>query len=152
MRATPAPWPPPWPRAAYGFFAAVLAVLIFHQGMWAVLHALKLMPAPYPTGMVRPFGLPRIVDFCFWGGIWGALFGLVLPALPASVPVWRLGLGLGILAALVDLFLVSALKGQEIAAGFAPMALLIEFLIDGAWGIGVGLILPLMASNSLRSA
>jgi hypothetical protein len=134
----------PWPRAAFGFFAAVLSVLIFHQGMWAVLHALGEMPAPYPTAPVPPFGLPRIVDLCFWGGVWGALFGLALPLLPEGVPIWLLGLGLGILAALVGLFVVSPLKGQAVAGGFAPMAFVRSFLINGFWGIGVGLILPLM--------
>jgi hypothetical protein len=137
--------PAAWPRAAFGFFAAVLSVLIFHQAMWAVLHAMKLMPAPYPTNRIPPFGLPWIVDLCFWGGVWGALFGLVLPALPAGVPLWLLGLGLGILAALVGLFVVSPLKGGAVADGFAPMAFVISFLINGFWGFGVGLILPLMA-------
>jgi hypothetical protein len=137
--------PAPWPRAAFGFFAAVLSVLIFHQGMWAVLHALKLMPAPYPTGAVAAFGLPMIVDLCFWGGVWGAAFGLVLPALPEAVPMWLLGLGLGIAAVLAGMFIVAPLKGEPISNGFAPMAILIGLLINGSWGIGVGLILPLLS-------
>jgi hypothetical protein len=137
-----------WPRAAFGFFAAVLSVLMFHQGMWAVLHAARLMPAPYPTSRVAPFGLPRIVDLCFWGGIWGALFGLVLPTLPLGAPMWLLGLGLGILAALVGLFVVTPLKGGAVADGFAPMAFVISFLINGFWGFGVGLILPLMVPSA----
>ncbi len=141
-----------WPRAASGFFAAALSVLMFHQGMWAALHAMKLMPAPYPTARVPPFGLPRIVDLCFWGGVWGALFGLVLPVLPKGVPMWLLGLGLGILAALVGLFVVPALKGQAVAGGFAVMDFVRSFLINGFWGFGVGLILPLIAPAATRPA
>lgn len=137
--------PAAWPRAACGFLAAILAVLIFHQAMWAVLHAAKLMPPPFPTARVGPFGLPRIVDLCFWGGVWGALFGLVLPVLPERMPMWLLGLGLGILAALVGLFVVAPLKGLPPAGGFAPMAFVISFLINGFWGFGVGLILNLTA-------
>ncbi|HTU55716.1 MAG TPA: hypothetical protein VMF62_17265 [Acetobacteraceae bacterium] len=144
--------PAPWPRAAFGFFAAVLSVLIFHQAMWGVLHALKEMPAPYPTAPVPPFGLPQIVDLCFWGGVWGALFGLVLPVLPESVPMWLLGLALGILATLVGLFVVPALKGQTMADGFAVMAFVRSFLINGFWGIGVGLILPLLLPAATRPA
>jgi hypothetical protein len=136
--------PAPWPRAAFGFFAAVLSVLMFHQGMWAVLHALKEMPPPYPTWPVAPFGLPFTVDLCFWGGVWGALFALLLPALPPGMPMWLLGLGLGILAALVGLFVVDPLKGHAVAGGFALMAFVNSFLINGCWGLGVGLILPLL--------
>ncbi len=35
-------------RALLGFAAAVLSVLTFHQGMWALLHAAGIMPPP-PT-------------------------------------------------------------------------------------------------------
>ena len=56
-------------RALLGFAAAVVSVLTFHQGMWALLHAAGLMPpAPYPTDPVPPFGVPRIANFCFWAG------------------------------------------------------------------------------------
>ncbi len=144
--------PAAWPRAAFGFFAAVLSVLIFHQGMWAVLHALHEMPAPYPTAPVPPFGLPHIVDLCFWGGVWGALFGLVLPVLPESAPMWLLGLALGILAALVGLFVVPALKGQPLAGGFALMGFVRSFLINGFWGLGVGLTLPLLLPAATQAA
>jgi len=141
-----------WPRAAFGFFAAALSVLTFHQGMWAVLHAFGAMPRPYPTQAVGRFGLPLTVDLCFWGGVWGALFGLVLPGLPRRVPMWLLGLGLGILAALVGLFVVPALKGLPIAGGFAPMAFVISFLVNGFWGIGVGVILPLLLPEVMQPA
>ncbi len=44
-------------RALLGFVAAVLSVLTFHQGMWALLYALGMMPrGPYPMTPVRPSG------------------------------------------------------------------------------------------------
>ncbi len=79
-------------RAVFGFVAAVISVLIFHQGMWELLHLIGLMPPWYPTRGVPPFGVPLIIDLCFWGGVWGAVFGLVLPRLPASYPMWVRGL------------------------------------------------------------
>lgn len=131
-------------RAVLGFVAAAISVLVFHQGMWGLLHLLGLMPPWYPTAGVPPFGVPRIIDLCFWGGVWGAAFGLVLPSLPKSYPMWVLGLGLGIAAALVGLFIVPLIKGLHVAGGWAVMAFVRSFLINGCWGIGVGLILPLL--------
>jgi hypothetical protein len=101
------------------------------------------MPPWYPTRGVPPFGVPLIIDLCFWGGVWGAVFGLVLPRLPAY-PTWLLGLGLGIAAALVGLFIVPLIKGLPVAGGWVAMAFVRSFLINGCWGFGVGLILPLL--------
>ena len=131
-------------RAALGFLAAAISVLTFHQAMWEILHALAIpglaMPPAYPTDPIPPLGIPRIANLCFWGGLYGTVFGLVLPRL--SPPLWLWGLGLGIIAALVGLLLVPAIKGLPIGAGWAPLSWLRSFLINGSWGIGVGLILP----------
>ena len=54
--------PAPPMRALLGFIAAAISVLIFHQGMWALLHALAVpgltMPAPYPMERVAPWAFP----------------------------------------------------------------------------------------------
>ena len=100
-------------------------------------------PAPYPTNPVPPFGVPLIASLCFWGGLYGLAFGLVLPRLPRA-PMWLLGLGLGLLAALVGWFVVAPLKSQPVAGGFVPLRMLASVLINGTWGISVGLILPLL--------
>jgi hypothetical protein len=139
-------------RALLGFVAAVLSVLTFHQGMWALLHAAGIMPpAPYPMAPVPPFGVPQIVSLCFWGGLYGLVFGLALPSLPRA-PMWLLGLGLGLLAALVGWFVVAPLKGQPLATGFVPLRMLISILINGCWGIGVGIILPLLMPKAVARA
>jgi hypothetical protein len=131
-------------RALLGFAAGVLSVLSFHQGMWAILHAAGLMPpAPYPTDPVPPLGVPRIANFCFWGGLYGAAFGLALPRLPPRAPLWLLGLGLGLLTVLILWFVVDPLKGQPVAGGFVPVRMLVGALIHLAWGLGVGIILGL---------
>jgi hypothetical protein len=136
-------------RTFLGFVAAVISVLVFHQGMWELLHLLGLMPPPYPTDGVPPFGVPRIINLCFWGGVWGAVFGLVLPRLPGPYPMWRLGLGLGIAAALVGLFIVPLIKGLPVGGGWSAMAFVRSFLINGFWGIGVGLLLPILIRQTL---
>jgi hypothetical protein len=135
-------------RGLLGFTAAVISVLTFHQGMWALLHAAGIMPpAPYPTTPVPPFGVPLIASLCFWAGLYGLLFGLALPRLPRRVPLWLLGLVLGLLTALVGWFVVAPLKGQPVAGGFVPVRMLVSVLINGAWGIGVGLILPFLMAR-----
>ncbi|WP_158927198.1 hypothetical protein [Acidisphaera sp. S103] len=144
----------PAKRAILGFIAAAISVLTFHQAMWEALHVLNLpglaMPPPYPTKAVPPLGVPLILDLCFWGGLYGIVFGLLLPRMTA--PLWLCGLILGIIAALVGLLVVPAIKGLPIGAGWVPLSWLRSFLINGFWGIGVGIILPLMVRRRPRLA
>ena len=121
-------------RAIFGFVAAAISVLTFHQAMWAFLHFLNLpgmgMPPPYPTAPVPPWGVPRILDLAFWGGLYGILFGLALPRF----------------------FVVAPLKGSPVGGGWQVNNWMRSLLINGFWGIGVGLILPLILPRSRRYA
>jgi len=144
----------PATRALFGFIAAAISVLTFHQAMWEVLHLLALpgmgMPPPYPTDPIAPFGIPRVLNLAFWGGLYGIVFALVLPRLTA--PLWLAGLGLGIIAALVGLLVVPAIKGLPIGGGWMWQNWARSFLINGFWGFGVGIILPLMIRRTPRLA
>ena len=166
-------------RALLGFVAAVISVLTFHQAMWEVLHLADFrglaMPAPFPVNPVIPYAVPRIVNFCFWAGLWGAVFGVAAPRL--RVPAWFCGLGMGIFGALLGLLLVPAVKyfqpgagwlglkhyttmltilftyGLPLGAGsFSPMTWIRSLLVNGAWGLGVGIILPLIMPRAWRRA
>ena len=132
----------PLSRALLGFIAAVISVLIFHAAMWEALHVLALpglgMPAPYPTDPIGPFGVPRILNLCFWGGLYGIVFGLLMPRLTA--PLWLCGLVLGIIAALVGLLVVPAIKGLPIGGGWGMLNWVRSLLINGCWGLGVGIL------------
>ena len=137
-------------RALLGFIAAAMSVLIFHQGMVGLLNAIGWVPrAPYSLAQTGPLGVPALLNICFWGGLYGAVFGMALPRLPRA-PMWLLGFGLGLLAALVGWFVVAPIKGQPTAAGVVPMRMLISVLINGTWGIGVGLLLPLVMRGAQR--
>jgi hypothetical protein len=138
-------------RAFLGFIAAAIAVLTFHQGMIAALHAIGWVPfAPYRTMPVPPLGVPVIVSNCFWGGLYGALFGLAMPRF--TWPMWLCGLILGLIAVLVGWFIVAPLKGGPIGGGWVPASMLRSIVINGFWGLGVGLILPLLMPRSLVRA
>ncbi|MEJ0015975.1 MAG: hypothetical protein WDN25_05315 [Acetobacteraceae bacterium] len=138
-------------RAFLGFIAGAIAVLTFHQGMLALLYELgwsTLMP--YRTTLVPPLWIPAIVSNCFWGGLWGAGFGLLLPRF--ALPTWLCGLLMGLLAVLVGWFIVAPLKGLPVAGGWVPAAMLRSIAINGCWGLGVGLIVPLLLPRSLVKA
>lgn len=141
-------------RIAYGFIAAVISVLIFHQGMWTILHYLALpdlgMPAPFPLDPVPPFGVPRIISLCFWGGVWGALFGAVWRGRTASL--WWAGLLLGFIAGAFGLIVVAAIKGLPIGGGWHLNNWVRSMLINGAWGLGVGLLLTAIFAQSAQKA
>jgi len=139
-------------RALLGFIAAAISVLTFHQAMWAALHSLALpglgMPPPYPTAPIPPLGIPQIVNLCFWGGLYGAAFGLLMPRF--TPPLWVCGLILGIIAALVGLFIVPPIKGRPINNMWLPASWGRSLLINGFWGIGVGIILSMLMSRTPR--
>src|SRR5687768_2489127 len=62
-----------------GFVAGALAVLLFHQGAAALLHALELTRrAPYSMAATQPFGVPQLWSIAFWGGVWGLLLAAAL--------------------------------------------------------------------------
>lgn len=131
-------------RAGLGFLAAASSVLIFHQGMWIILWAVGLVPvAPFPVRPIPPFGVPQIINLCFWGGLYGIVYGLVQPRL-ADKPKLLVGIGLGLCAVFVSWFVVAPIKGLPMAAGWVPLRMVISILINGAWGIGTVLILHLL--------
>jgi hypothetical protein len=128
-----------------GFLSGALAVLVFHQGTAALLHALELTPrAPYSLQATQPFGVPQVWSIVFWGGIWGVILAAALARLDgARLLLAALVFG-AIFPTLVAWFLVAPLKGQPMAAGFAPMAMLIGPIVNGAWGLGTGIGLALL--------
>ena len=158
-------------RGFLGFIAAAVVVLTLQQAMWEALHVLALpglaLPPPYPMDPVIPFGLPRVANYCLLSGICGAVFALAVPWLRGSLWLW--GLALGVVVAGAGLFVVAGVKhflpgarwiplkyyteimtivltyGLPISGGItAPLTWLRSLLVDGVWGLGLGLILPLL--------
>jgi len=138
-------------RGFLGFIAGAIAVLTFHQGMIAALHALGWAQfLPYRTTPVPPFGVPVILSNCFWGGLWGVAFGLLMPRF--TWPMWICGLLLGFAAVLVGWFVVLPLKGAPVGGGWHLANMLRSVVINGFFGIGVGVILPLLMPRALARA
>lgn len=135
------PWYDP-ARLIAMFVAAFLATLIFHQGMFAVLHSMGMISAPpYPMTPTMPFGMPQVISLAFWGGVWGFVFSWAETKMPAGVKYWIAAFLFGaIFPTLVTWFVVSPLKGNAVASGFVPARMIIGPLVNGAWGIGTALI------------
>lgn len=135
-----------------GFVAGALSVLVFHQGAAALLHAIGMTAhAPYSANPTAPFGVPQVLSLAFWGGVWG----VALAAAFVRASGARLLIGAAIFGAiaptLVAWLVVAPLKGQPIAAGFAPMAMLVGPIVNAAWGLGTGIGLALFGDTRGRT-
>jgi hypothetical protein len=127
-----------------GLISGAVSVLLFHQGAASLLHTLNLMPrSPYSMDGTAPFGIPQIWSLAFWGGVWGALLAATLARLRGGAFIVGAAIFGAVLPTLVAWFVVSPLKGQPIAAGFVPMAMLIGPIVNAAWGLGTGIGLAL---------
>lgn len=124
-----------WLRA---FVAGFVSTLVFHQGVFWVLHTLgAVAQAPWNLRPVPPLGVPAVLSLAFWGGLWGiALWWLIRGAQGGAY--WALAVGLGaLLPSLVALVVVFPLKGGAFFAGGDPKILIGALLLNGAWGLGV---------------
>jgi hypothetical protein len=128
-------------RLLFGFAAGFLATLIFHQLTLWILWNMGVAPfAPFAMAATKPFGVPAMFSLAFWGGIWGILYALVDRTFLRRGGYWVTALLFGaILPSAAALFVVMPLKGRSMGGGWH--LLLTALLVNGAWGIGTGLIL-----------
>jgi hypothetical protein len=143
-----------WPRwLIVGFVSGAVSVLLFHQGLAALLHTLEWIPrAPYSMTPTKPWGVPQLWSIVFWGGIWGVLLAASfarLERLPLVLAATVFG---ALLPTLLAWFFVAPLKGQPVAAGGIPMAMLAGVLLNGAWGLGTGIGLALFGHPHAKFA
>jgi hypothetical protein len=131
-----------------GFVAGALAVLVFHQGTLAMLHAIGLTPrSPYGMQATAPFGIPQIWSTAFWGGVWGVILALALRRLDGPRLVFASIVFGAVAPTLVAWFVVAPLKGQPMAGGFAAAAMATGLLVNAAWGLGTGALLLLFGRS-----
>jgi hypothetical protein len=131
-----------------GFVSGALSVVLFHQGAAALLHALELTPrAPYSMAATAPFGIPQLWSIALWGGVWGVLLAAALVRLRGAALIAAAVVFGAVLPTLVAWFVVAPLKGQPVAAGFVPAAMLIGPIVNAAWGLGTGIGLALFGRS-----
>ena len=151
-----------------GFITGFLAVVVFHQIMYVIMQQMGLPLRGTPWSMQpdpAAFGMPRVLNQAFWGGLWGIAYAFLVDRIPGGMG-WLKGLIFGFIGpALLGSWLVVALiKGQPMFSGamakggFDVMALRNGFLLNAvAFGLGLGLLYPLIArmlpgSSEARSA
>ncbi len=141
-----------------GFVAAAIAVLTVHQSIVYGLAYAKVLPASsqaWSMASVQPYGVPKIVNDVFWGGMWGVLFSIIWPKLPGGA-MWLRGLLFGLLIALIsNWMLVPFIKGtllklpnQAYFAGFDPTRMMATLLILGGFGLTTGLIYAVLRGRN----
>jgi hypothetical protein len=139
-----------WRWVVVGFISGAASVLLFHQGAFALVHALGLTPrTPYSMQPTSPMGIPQIWSITFWGGVWGVLLAATLARLQGRRLILAALVFGAILPTLVAWFVVAPLKGQPMAAGWAPAGMAVGLIVNGAWGLGTGLGLALFGRPRL---
>ena len=146
-------------RIVLGFVAAAITVVVVHESIIYVLAAAGYIPnrAWSMTPAIPPWGVPRLINNIFWGGLWGALFGLIHDRIPGGTS-WLKGLVYGLMIVVVsNWILLPLIKGrifgqanQVLFSGWVPERMLVTVVIIGGFGIGLGIIYGLIARG--RSA
>ncbi len=96
--------------------------------------------------VTKPFGIPAVISLAAWGGIWGILFALIDSRFPAGGGYWAAAFLFGaVFPSLFVLLVVLPLKGQPLGGGWHLPFMFRAFLINGAWGVGAGLILRVLS-------
>ena len=129
------------------FTAGFIATLLFHQGVLALLHMAGPAPAPFDMTATAPLGIPAVFSLAFWGGVWGLpIWWLIKDA--AAKQYWLRAIVAGAVGpSSVALFIVFPLKGLAFAAGWDPKVIIGALILNGAWGLGVGILMKMMKAR-----
>lgn len=123
-----------------GFIAGAVGVLVFHQGVLLVMHALGLVPfAPYSLEPTPPLNVPSVLSLAFWGGLWGIALAAMIERVRWADSLWVAVVFGGVLPSLVAALVVTPIKGGDMARWVQPQMILLAFVINGAWGLATAL-------------
>ncbi len=130
------------------FFAGYISTLMFHQGLLALLFAAGVAPrAPFSMVPTGPLEIPAVISLAFWGGVWGAAIWPLLRS-AASSAYWLRAIFIGAIGpSAVALFIVFPLKGFGVAGGWDPKIIVGALLLNGAWGLGVAVLMRVMEKS-----
>jgi hypothetical protein len=139
-------------RVVLGFIAAVIAVAIVHEGIiYGLTQAGWIRGTAWGMQPIPPWGVPRLINNMFWGGLWGALFAAIYHRLPSS-RAWLKGLIYGLSIVVVSNWLLLPLikeqifgqPGQVLFGGGDPQRMWPAIVIVGGYGLALGVIYGLI--------
>jgi hypothetical protein len=135
-------------RLTLGFLAAAVSVLVAHEAIiFGLTQAGLTRGTPWGMQPIPPWGVPRLVNTMFWGGLWGVLFALGYDRWPGG-KAWLKGLIFGLFIVVVGSWtLVPLIKGQVFGqadqvlfGGLDPWRMLSTVLVVGGFGLALGVI------------
>jgi hypothetical protein len=126
----------PLARAGTAFLVGGLAVLVVHQPVVGLLHALGCTPiTPYSHRATQPWGVPVFLSLSFWGGVWTIPIAWILGCVPRGWVFWVAAFGLAALPPTLTTWLVIfPLKGIS-PSGAASVGLVNALIVNGIWGL-----------------
>jgi hypothetical protein len=129
----------PFARAVAAVVVGGLAVLVVHQPLVALLHALgSTSMTPYSLRATRPWGIPVFLSLSFWGGIWAIPIVWVLDRLPGRWIYWIGAICLGALPpTLMTWFVIFPLKGLSVRDAGASIGAVNALIVNGVWGLAI---------------
>jgi hypothetical protein len=127
---------------AYAFVAGFISTLTFHQGTLFALHKAGLWPKPaFSMEATKPLNIPAVISLALWGGVWGIAAWCVIHGM-AGTNYWTYATLFGAIGpSAIALFVVFPLKGLPMAAGWNPKVIGAVLLLNGAWGLGVAVLM-----------
>jgi hypothetical protein len=149
----------PVTRAAAAFLVGGLAVLVVHQPVVGLLHALGSTPImPYNLRATQPWGIPVFLSLTFWGGIWMIPIAWILDRLPRGWAYWTGAVCLGALPpTLTTWFVIFPLKGLSPSNAAASVGAVNALIVNGIWGLAFAFAWfrifaapPLMAATAIE--
>ena len=90
-----------------------------------------------------------MISLAFWGGVWGIVLWALIDA-SGDGAYWIMALLIGALGpSLIAWFVVMPMKGMGLAGGWDPKIIVGALLLNGAWGLGVALLMRLLNRVSI---
>lgn len=137
--------------AVFGFIAGAVAFLVFHQGgFWILTQAGVLKASTWSMAATKPLGVPVVLSYVFWTGLWGVVGAFVVPRLSGMPTMVGWILFAAVVPTLVNWFIVAPLKGAPLGNGFRMPGLVIAPLVYAFWGFGIWLVLKLLQQMTGR--
>ena len=138
-------------NALKAFAAGFLATVFCHQPVMWLLGRIGFVSLPtWSTKPVPPFGVPSIISFAFWGGVWGIILLLIIQR-QRGARYWLIAAIVGSIApTLVAGLVIAPLRGQQLQGDKASL-LVMGLLVNLAWGLGTALLIKLFRARPMEA-
>jgi hypothetical protein len=138
--------------AVKGFLAGALSVVTVMSAAWWLTRYAGYIPATAPPlwamePTVAPYGVPqvvvpRVINFAFWGGVWGLVLNLLFRGLSGAA-YWAAWVLAGAIAvAATAIFIVPTIKGTAIT--LTPQRFMVSGFLNGMFGLGAAIWLTIL--------